>query len=72
MKNIPSMISSKDLAYISDMFNWNMTASKKIEFFLKSCKDEDLCKELTKLNKIHIKNCQSLTKLLENGDKNDW
>lgn len=71
MKKIPNMISSKDLAYISDMFNWNMTTSKKIEYYLNSCEDEELCKELTKLNKIHLKNCQSLTKLLENGDNND-
>ncbi len=71
MKKIPNMISSKDLSYISDMFNWNFTAAKKTEFYLESCEDEDLCKELTKLNKIHLKNCQNLTKLLENGDDNE-
>lgn len=71
MKKIPNMISSKDLAYISDMFNWNITAAKKIEFYLDFCEDEELCKELTKLNKVHMKNCQNLTKLLEIGDGNE-
>ncbi|MBO5096403.1 MAG: hypothetical protein J6B98_05970 [Bacilli bacterium] len=71
MKKIPNMISSKDLSYISDMFNWNFTAAKKIEFYLESCEDEELCKELTKLNKDHIRNCQNLTKLLESSDDND-
>lgn len=71
MKKIPNMISSKDLSYITDMFNWNIIAAKKIQFYLESCEDEDLCKELTKLNKIHLKNCETLTKLLENGDDNE-
>lgn len=71
MKRIPNMISSKDLAYISDMFNWNMTAAKKIEHYLKTCKDEEVCKEFTKLNKLHLKNCQNLTKLLESSETNE-
>lgn len=71
MKKIPNMISSKDLAYISDMFNWNITAAKKIECYLKTCKDEEVIKEFTKLEKMHMKNCQSLTKLLESSDDNE-
>lgn len=69
MKKIPNMISSKDLAYISDMFNWNITLQKKTDAYLKTCKDEELCKELNKLNKMHKKNCQNLVKLLESCDK---
>ena len=71
MKKIPNMISTKDLSYISDMFNWNITAAKKIACYLKSCKDEDVVKEFTKLEKLHIKNCQNLTKILESCDDNE-
>ncbi len=29
MEQLPTMISTKDLAYLSDIFGWNFTASKK-------------------------------------------
>ena len=31
MKNIPEMISTKDIAYIKDMFNWNYILFKKYD-----------------------------------------
>ncbi len=31
MKDIPEMISTKDSAYIKDMFNWNYVAYKKFD-----------------------------------------
>ncbi len=71
MEKIPNMISTKDLAYISDMFNWNMTAAKKIEHYLSTCTDQEVCKEFTKLNKLHLQNCQNLTKLLESSENNE-
>ena len=33
MKKIPCMISTKDMAYITDIFNWNMNAYNKINFY---------------------------------------
>ena len=33
MKNVPKIISSKDLSYISDMLNWIHTNSKKIKHY---------------------------------------
>ena len=35
MKNVPEMISTKDSAYIKDMFNWNFVAMKKFDDYLK-------------------------------------
>lgn len=29
MQNVPNIISTKDLSYICDMFNWNFTTAKK-------------------------------------------
>lgn len=69
MKKIPNMISTKDLAYISDIFNWNNTQVKKLDYYIKICKDEDICKEFTKLKKIHIQNCKNLINILESCDQ---
>lgn len=69
MKKIPNMISTKDLAYVSDIFNWNNTQIKKLDHFIKICKDKDICNEFTKLKKIHMQNCKSLISILESGDQ---
>jgi hypothetical protein len=71
MEKIKKMISTKDLAYICDIFNWNITASKKIEYMLEICEDEMICKELDKLNKMHLSYCENLKSLLEESDCNE-
>ena len=71
MKKIPKMISTKDMAYITDIFNWNITAAKKIESYINNCNDEDLVKEFQKTSKIHLKNCDEMISLLEEFDTNE-
>lgn len=71
MKKIPCMISTKDIAYITDIFNWNMNAYNKINFYLDSLKDEDVCKEFKKLSKMHLKNCQLMVNVLKECDSNE-
>ena len=39
----PKMISTKDLAYITDMFSWNETLRTKLNYFMEECFDDDLC-----------------------------
>lgn len=71
MKKIPCMISTKDMAYITDIFNWNMNAYNKINFYLESLNDEDVCKEFKKLSKMHLKNCQLMVNVLKECDSNE-
>ncbi len=71
MKKVPYMISTKDLAYIIDIFNWNITISKRLDVYLKTCKDEEVCKEFTKLKKLHLKVCNDMTNLLKDGVSNE-
>lgn len=71
MKKVPCMISTKDLAYISDIFNWNITISKRLEVYLKTCKDQEVCKEFTKLKKLHLKVCNDMTNLLKECAKDE-
>lgn len=71
MKKIPCMISSKDIFYVKDIFNWNMNAYCKINYYLDSVKDEDVCKEFKKLSKMHLNNCKLIVNLLEGCDFNE-
>lgn len=71
MKKIPKMLSTKDLSYISDIFNWNLVASKKIESFIKTCKDDELLKEFEKANKLHLKTCNEMIDLLKEFESNE-
>ena len=38
---VPNIVSSKDLDYLSDMFNWNYEAYKKTYSYVNEVKDED-------------------------------
>ena len=72
MKNVPTMISTKDSAYIKDMFNWNLVALKKFSDYLEYVTDEEIADLLEELVKMHSKNCKELIKILESDGKNDW
>lgn len=65
MKKVPLMLSTKDNAYLEDMFNWNITSYKKINSYLDLVSDKDLCNELKKIAKMHKDNCNHIVKYLE-------
>ena len=71
MKNVPTMISTKDSAYIKDMFNLNLVALKKFSDYLEYVTDEEIADLLEELVKMHSKNCKELIKILESDGKND-
>ncbi len=68
MKNIPEMISTKDIAYIKDMFNWNYILFKKYDNYLENIEDEEICKLTNELSNLHFNNCNELLNLLEGSD----
>ena len=70
MKNVENMISTKDAAYIKDMFNWNFVPMKKFDDYLGNVENEDIAKKLDELAQMHFKNCNSLIELLE-GDTDE-
>ncbi len=69
MKNIPEMISTKDSAYLKDMFNWNFVAMKKFDDYIENIENEEIIKKLDELADMHLKNCSNIVNILESGDK---
>ncbi|MDD2181019.1 MAG: spore coat protein [Bacilli bacterium] len=64
MDRVPNMISTKDLSYISDIFEWHFVASKKCGHYANEVIDEEIKKELGKLQKMHANYCQKIVTLL--------
>lgn len=68
MEKVPKMLSTKDVSYISDMFNWNYIAFKKINDYITFIHDEETLEYFKELIAMHVDNCEHLVKLLESGD----
>ena len=54
MKEVPNIISIKDLLYIEDMLNWNFVMNKKVYAYLECVEDEKVIELLTKIKKMHF------------------
>lgn len=65
MEQVPAIISTKDLSYLSDMFEWNFIASKKTLHYINEVTDDEIKKELEKVYKMHEKNLNKILELLK-------
>jgi hypothetical protein len=65
MDKVPQMISTKDLSYIADMLNWNLTISKKLYHFINEVNDQEILNELNKVKTMHHKHYNVILNLLQ-------
>lgn len=70
-QEVPSIISSKDLDYLSDMFNWNYGAYKSSYNGGNSVTDDELAKMLEKASNIFHSNMTKILNILNNGGANE-
>ena len=68
---VPNIISSKDLDYLSDMFNWNYGAYKSSLNASNSVKEEELSKVLLKASNIFHSNLTKILNIINNGGNNE-
>lgn len=64
MEKVPNMISTKDLSYIEDMFNWHFVLCKKAYTYSECVVDETISEHFEKIAKKHEKICEKLIKML--------
>ena len=69
LKNLPKMISTKDLMYICDMFNWHLVAAKKMDSYALQVNDKECIKKINELATLHYQTCEDLIKFLESEAK---
>lgn len=71
MDTVPQIISTKDLAYISDMFEWNYNAYKEINHFIGEIKSEEIKELLESASSMHYNHLQYLMAILS-GEKEEY
>lgn len=64
--SVPNMISSKDLDYLSDMFNWNYGAYKSTVNAIDKANDEEISSVLTRASDVFYKNMNNIIIILNN------
>lgn len=67
MQNVPNIISTKDLSYICDMFNWNFTAAKKALAYSNIVDDDEIKSELSNIFNMHKNISYELLNILNGG-----
>lgn len=64
METVPVMISTKDLAYLSDIFEWNFTAAKVANHYLKEVQTEKINEFIRKVFEFHKDTCEKCIQML--------
>ena len=71
MEKVPSMISTKDLDYLTDIFNWNYSAYKSTINMSDEITDDDLLDILKKCTNLFYDNMINTLDILERGKANE-
>lgn len=64
MNQVPKMISTKDLAYLSDMADWNFVSNKQCTHFANEVEDEEIKQLLFETALMHKENFEKIMELL--------
>lgn len=64
MKEVPNVISDKDLLYIKDMLNFNIVLCKKLNYYSYDF-DDELGKLLEKSYNLHMNQYKELLDILD-------
>lgn len=70
-QEVPSIISSKDLDYLSDMFTWNYGAYKSTFNATNSVQDPELKEMLQKATNVFYGVMSDVLNILKNGGSNE-
>ena len=65
MDTVPQIISTKDLSYLSDMFEWNYTAFKQINHFIEEVKDNEIKELLESIRNMHEDHLHFIVSILK-------
>ncbi len=63
-EEVPTMISGKDLDYLSDIYNWNFNACKLANHFEKEVQDGEIKELLEKIADMHKEHAKAVLNIL--------
>lgn len=64
MEKVPTIISTKDLDYLNDMFEWNFNTSKLAHHFSGLASDDEVKEELDSIYNMHKEICEGIINIL--------
>ena len=68
MDAIPKIISTKDLAYLSDVFEWNYTAFKQVNHYISEVVNEDVKELLERVRNMHEDHMNFIIAIMKDED----
>lgn len=68
---VPRIITGKDLDYLSDMFQWNLSLYKKLSNCMEKVRDADVLEMIHRASDMFHGNTQVILNLLNGGSSNE-
>ncbi len=68
---VPNMITGKDLDYLSDMFNWNLSSYKKLNNCLDQVQESNVKEIISRASEMFHENAQTILNILNEGGANE-
>lgn len=72
MELIPKMISTKDLLYLSDLFEINYLAFKKVSSYIKMIQDKEIKDTLERMKNLHEDHLHYIISILKQEDEEEY
>lgn len=70
-QEVPNIITGKDLDYLSDMFNWNLSAYKKLNNCINQIQENDVKEMINQAIDLFHNNTQTVLNILNQGGSNE-
>ncbi len=70
-KKVPSIISTKDLDYLKDIFGWHHCIYKSVLDYENNVTDKEIKKIMNESAKIFYENMNTVLCILEDGEQNE-
>ena len=72
MELIPKMISTKDLLYLSDLFEINYLAFKEVSSYIKMIQDKEIKGTLERMKNLHEDHLHYIISILKQEDEEEY
>ena len=72
MELIPKMISTKDLLYLSDLFEINYLAFKEVSSYIKMVQDKEIKDTLKRMKNLHEDHLHYIISILKQEDEEEY
>lgn len=72
MELIPKMISTKDLLYLSDLFEINYLAFKEVNSYIKMIQDKEIKDTLERMKNLHEDHLHYIISILKQEDEEEY